>query len=133
MDIQTLSAVMANQATQTVGLQGAQQVQPVNAEGAGKTSVGDSVHISEAARAKAANAPATTGNGNPSATQSTADALARRIAKLQKELQREQGSDQSAEEKSGHLATLRGQIRQLQNQQKNPSGDAATSFKIKFV
>ncbi|MDQ7835130.1 MAG: hypothetical protein RDU24_07085 [Humidesulfovibrio sp.] len=132
MDIQTLSSVMANQATQAVGLQVPQNTQPTNADNPGKASGGDSIEISEAARAKAASAPAASSEGS-SAAQSTADTLARRIAKLQKDLQREQGSDQTPEEKASHLANLRGQIRQLQNQQKGSSGDAATSFKIRHI
>ncbi|MBU1229387.1 MAG: hypothetical protein KKA55_14275 [Proteobacteria bacterium] len=132
MDIQTLSTIMGNQAAAASGMAGFAPAQATQPEGAGKPD-GDSVNISEAARAKAASAPAASDSDASSAAQSTADTLARRIAKLQKELQREQGSDLSAEEKSGHLTTLRSQIRQLQNQQKNSSGDAATAFKIKHV
>jgi len=133
MDIQTLSTVMVNQATQAVGVQAPQQAQQASAADPGKSGEGDSVNISEAARAKAATTPAASNTEASSAAQSTADTLARRIAKLQKELQREQGSGQTPEEKSGHLSNLRGQIRQLQSLQKNSSGDAATSFKIKLV
>lgn len=134
MDIHTLSTSMINQATAAVSAQANMQAQQVNAEADSKTS-GDSVTISEEARAKAASTPAaSTGDSeSSSAAQSTADTLARRIAKLQKELQREQGSSQDAEERAGDMSNLRAQIRQLQNQQKSSVGDAATAFKIKQI
>jgi hypothetical protein len=135
MDIHTLSTSMVNQAA--AGAQGALHVQQANAASAGETNAGDSVTISEAARAKAASTPAAPGAASAaasgSATQSTADTLARRVAKLQKQLQQEQGAGDSPEDKAGKLATLRSQIRQLQSQQKNSGGDAATSYHIKHA
>ena len=132
MDIQTLSTSMINQATAAVTTQNTLPVQPVNADTTGKPNGSDSVSISNEARVKAASIPAPA-NSSSSAAESTDDTLARRITKLQKDLQREQGSSSSAEDKAGALSTLRGQIRQLQNQQKGSVADAATTFKIKNV
>lgn len=138
MDIHTLSTSMINQATAAVGAQGTLQVQSANADNASTTSGGDSVKISDEARTKAtASAPATPSEASSSA-QGTTDTLARRVAKLQKQLQQEQGASESPEDKAGHLSTLRAQIRQLQSQQQQQSGgntvrDAATAFRITHV
>ncbi|MBU1040088.1 MAG: hypothetical protein KKF77_03185 [Proteobacteria bacterium] len=134
MDINTLSTTMVNQAVAAVGAQTIPQAQPANADASAKAG-GDSVNLSDEARAKAANTPVASSSNSESssAAQSTADTLARRIAKLQKQLQQEQGSRQDAEDKTSKMTNLRAQIRQLQNQQKGSSGDAATSFKIHHV
>ncbi|MDO9631474.1 MAG: hypothetical protein Q7I92_06200 [Humidesulfovibrio sp.] len=118
MDISTLSTSMINQATTAVSTQVPLHAQQAPAENPGKSSSEDSVNISDVARAKAAAATPPAADG----TQSTADSLARRIAKLQKQLQQEQGSDMSDQEKSGQLATLRSQILHLQSQQKASVG-----------
>ncbi len=133
MDIHTLSTSMINQATAAVTTQNTLPVQPVHADTANKPNGSDSVSISTEARVKAASIPAAASSSSSSAAQGTDDTLARRITKLQKELQREQGSSESAEEKAGQLTALRGQIRHLQNQQKGNVADAATTFKIKNV
>ncbi len=137
MDIQTLSASMINQAAAAASAPGSPHLQPLNAHGASVSSGGDSVSISDAARAKAAASAPATLKETPSGLQSVQDTLARRIAKLQKDLQGEKETEQSFEEKADHLSDLRGQIRQLQSQQKKPGGsasaDAATSFRITHV
>ncbi|MDP3427915.1 MAG: hypothetical protein Q8S17_11140, partial [Humidesulfovibrio sp.] len=57
MDINTLSTTMVNQAAAAVSAQTISQAHPTNAEASGKAN-GDSVDISQEARAKAANTPA---------------------------------------------------------------------------
>lgn len=133
MDIQALSANMVNQATAAVGLQAPLPVQQPPDENPGKSSSGDSVNISDVARAKAAAAVPPAADG----TQNSADSLARRIAQLQKQLQQEQGSDLSDQEKGGQLSTLRSQILHLQSQQKasvgSTGGTAAAPLKAMQV
>jgi hypothetical protein len=114
MDVHTLSMNMANQAAASGGTQGTLNVQNADtAAVASKTGSGDTVDISPEARIKAA----VSGTVQPTSANSDTT-LTTRIAKLQKQLQQEQGSSNlDPDEKRSAIAALRNQIQMLQSQQ----------------
>ena len=126
MDIQTLSTSMGNQAVASAITPGTMNVPKADDGGTAKAKSGDTVDIS--AEARVASASSTSAQPSTPPSTSTSDFVAKRITKLQQQLQQLQGSaNLPDEEKRSKVTALRSQIMQLQNQEKTGGGSAGTA------